>query len=101
MCFAHTGDQSNTEDLNWIDTIGDRYKIDVIMINSWSYYPGMRLAKGFRPKLIIPGHENELNHTIDHREPYWLNYVRLGDNPSFPWVQMATGERFHYIIPAE
>ena len=101
MCFAHTGDQSNTEDLNWIDTIGDRYKIDVIMINSWSYYPGMRLAKGFRPRLIIPGHENELNHTIDHREPYWLNYVRLGDDPSFPWVQMATGERFHYIIPAE
>jgi len=101
MCFAHTGDQSDTEDLNWIDTIGDKYKIDVLMINSWSYYPEMRLAKGFKPKLIIPGHENELNHTIDHREPYWLNYVRLGDDPSFPWIQMTTGERFHYNAKAE
>jgi L-ascorbate metabolism protein UlaG (beta-lactamase superfamily) len=97
ICLAHTGDQSNSEDLSWIDKIGDNNSIDVLMINSWSYYPGFRLAKGFHPRLIIPGHENELNHTIDHREPYWLNYIRLGDDASFPWIQMAPGEKFHYF----
>jgi L-ascorbate metabolism protein UlaG (beta-lactamase superfamily) len=97
MCFCHTGDQSYNEDLYWIDKIGNNYKIDVLMINSWSYYPEFRLEKGFRPALIIPGHENELNHSIDHREPYWLNNVRLGDDPSYPWIQMAAGENFHYF----
>ena len=97
LCFTHTGDQSNDEDLSWIDNIGDKYRIDVLMINSWSYYPEYRLAKGFHPKLIIPGHENELNHTIDHREPYWLNYTRLGNDPSWPWIQMAPGEKYQYI----
>jgi L-ascorbate metabolism protein UlaG (beta-lactamase superfamily) len=97
MCFCHTGDESYKEDLNWIDKIGDNYQIDVLMINSWYYCPEFRLARGFRPRMIIPGHENELNHTIDHREPYWLNYVRLGDDSSFPWIQMACGEKFHYF----
>lgn len=97
MCFTHTGDQSNADDLKWIDKIGDSYHIDVLMINSWSYFPGSRLAKGFRPQLIIPGHENELNHSIDHREPYWLNYIRLGDDPAYPWIQMAPGEKYHYV----
>ena len=96
MCFAHTGDQSYDQDLEWIDKIVDKYKIDVLMINSWSYYPEHRLARGFRPRLIIPGHENELNHSIDHREPYWLNYARLGSDPAFPWIQMAPGENYHY-----
>jgi len=100
-CLAHTGDQSNTDDLAWIDIIGNKYAIDVLMINSWSYYPDLRLSKGFKPKLIKPGHENELNHTIDHREPYWLNYVRLGNDPSYPWIQMAPGERFHYNTKVE
>ena len=97
MVFSHTGDQSNLDDFTWIDQIGDRYTVDVVMTNSWSVYPGLRLANGFRPKLIIPGHENEMGHTIDHREPFWLNYQRLGDSVSFPWVQMAWGEKFHYF----
>jgi L-ascorbate metabolism protein UlaG (beta-lactamase superfamily) len=97
MVFSHTGDQSNLDDFKWIDQIGDHYAVDVVMTNSWSVYPGLRLANGFRPKLIIPGHENEMGHTIDHREPFWLNYQRLGDSVSFPWVQMAWGEKFHYF----
>lgn len=101
ICFAHTGDQSNSGDLEWIDKIGDSFHVDVLMVNSWSYFPEFRLAKGFRPELIIPGHENELNHSIDHREPYWLNCVRLGDDPSFPWIQMAPGEKYHYHPASE
>lgn len=97
MSFSHTGDQSNLEDFEWIDRIGDIYSVDVVMTNSWAVYPGLRLAQGYRPRLIISGHENELGHTIDHREPYWLNYLRLEDNPSFPWVQLVWGEKFSYL----
>jgi L-ascorbate metabolism protein UlaG (beta-lactamase superfamily) len=96
LSFSHTGDQSYSKDFEWIDHIGDRYRVDVVMTNSWSFSPGQRLANGYRPRLIIAGHENELGHTIDHREPYWLNYLRLGETRSFPWIQMAWGEKFHY-----
>ena len=97
MSFIHTGDQSNLADFDWIDKVGDHFPVDVAMVNSWSVYPGQRLAHGFRPKLIIPGHENEMGHTIDHREPFWLNYLRLGDPAIFPWLQMAWGEKFYYL----
>ncbi len=97
LSFAHTGDQSNLKDFSWIDNVGDDYKVDVLMTNGWSVYPDHRLVRGFRPKLTLPGHENEMGHTIDHREPYWLNYNRLGDPGKFPWVQMVWGEKFHYI----
>jgi L-ascorbate metabolism protein UlaG (beta-lactamase superfamily) len=96
LSFSHTGDQSYSPDFVWIDSIRDNYKLDVLMINSWSYYPGLRIAKGFNPKLILPGHENELGHTIDHREPYWLNEKRLGDKSVYPWIQMTWGEKYHY-----
>jgi glyoxylase-like metal-dependent hydrolase (beta-lactamase superfamily II) len=93
---AHTGDQSNSDDFKWIDKTGDNYNTDVLMTNSWAVYPGQRLFRGFRPAMIIAGHENELGHTIDHREPYWLNYYRLPDKSEFPWIEMAWGEKFHY-----
>jgi L-ascorbate metabolism protein UlaG (beta-lactamase superfamily) len=98
LSFAHTGDQSYEEDFVWIDQIGKNHSVDVLLVNSWSVYPGNRTIKGFQPKLVIPGHENEMGHTIDHREPYWLNYNRLGDSKEFPWVQMAWGEKFHYTM---
>jgi L-ascorbate metabolism protein UlaG (beta-lactamase superfamily) len=96
ITFAHTGDQSNLGDFSWIDKAGDVCKVDVLMTNSWSVYPDHRLVRGFRPRLTLPGHENEMGHTIDHREPYWLNYNRLGDPKIFPWIQMAWGEKYHY-----
>lgn len=94
--FSHTGDQSFAKDFEWIDKIGDNFKVDVVMTNSWSSTPELRLAKGYRPRLIISAHENELGHTIDHREPYWLNEIRLGDKSRFPWIQMAWGEKYSY-----
>jgi L-ascorbate metabolism protein UlaG (beta-lactamase superfamily) len=97
ITFLHTGDQSYSEDFSWIDHVGDNHRVDILMINSWSVYPGQRYAKGYRPRLIIPGHENELGHTIDHREPYWLNENRLGNKTDFPWVQMVWGEKYHYL----
>jgi L-ascorbate metabolism protein UlaG (beta-lactamase superfamily) len=97
ITVSQTGDQSYAPDYEWIDKIGDNFKVDVVMTNSWSFQPGQRVTKGFRPKLIIPGHENELGHTIDHREPYWLNHNRMGDKETFPWLQMVWGEKYHYF----
>jgi len=94
--FAHTGDQSNVGDFEWIDRVGKDFQVDVLMTNSWAVYPDHRLVRGFHPRLTLPGHENEMGHTIDHREPYWLNELRLGDPKIYPWIQMAWGEKFHY-----
>jgi hypothetical protein len=67
----------------------------VLMPNCWAT-DIVRLADGFRPKLIIPGHENEMGHTIDHREPFWLTYNRLSKSP-YPLMVMAWGEKYHYL----
>lgn len=95
--FSHTGDQSYEPDFQWIDEIGDNFKIDILFVNSWYYQTGFRTAKGFKPRLIIPGHENELGHTIDHREPFWLNNNRMGDKASHPWLNMTWGEKYYYL----
>lgn len=94
LSFAHTGDQSNQGDFVWIDEVHKRFSVDVLMPNCWSTDP-QRLVDGFRPKLIIPGHENEMGHTIDHREPFWLTYNRFDGAPA-PLLVMGWGERFHY-----
>jgi hypothetical protein len=93
MTFCQTGDQANEDDFPWIDTIGKNYKIDILIPNCWTPDP-LRIAKGFNPKLIIPAHENELGHTIDHREAYALDYSRW--NVPYPKLILAWGESFHY-----
>ena len=96
LSFAHTGDQSNTEDLKWIENIKDFHSVNVLMVNSWGIDPDSRLISGFSPQLIICGHENEMGHSVDHREPYWLNYSRLGTQTISPWIHMTWGEKYNY-----
>lgn len=94
MSFVQTGDQSNDSDFSWIDEVARNHKVDVLMPNCWTT-DIVRLAKGFNPRVIIPGHQNEMGHTIDHREPHWLTYNRLSGSP-YPIVSMSWGEKFHY-----
>lgn len=94
LSFCQTGDQSNDEDFIWIDRVGENYWIDVLLPNCWGRNPP-RQAKGFNPELIIPGHENELGHSIDHREAYALDYSRW--QVPYPKVIMTWGESYHYI----
>jgi hypothetical protein len=54
-----------------------------------------RTAQGYNPALIILGHENELGHSIDHREAYALDYSRW-DIP-YPKLIMTRGESYHFI----
>ena len=95
MSFAQTGDQSsNSDDFAWSDQIGQHHRVDVLMPNCWTTDID-RTAKGFDPELIITGHENEMGHTPNHREPFWITYAKLEKVP-YPLVLMAWGESFHY-----
>lgn len=95
LTFAHTGDCYSQDDLVWLLDVNKKIPaLDVLLINCWAY----RLSDtidGFNPKLVITGHENELGHSIDHREAYWLSYVKLEDVTK-PNCLMTWGEYFWY-----
>lgn len=75
--FAQTGDQWNKEDFLWLKGVRSQIpSMDVMLINCWAYNLPETID-GFSPKMVITGHENELGHTIDHREAYWLSYDKL------------------------
>jgi L-ascorbate metabolism protein UlaG (beta-lactamase superfamily) len=105
LSFSHMGDQSNDADFSWIDTVAQHFNVDVLLPNCWTT-DIVRVARGFDPALIITGHENEMGHTIDHREPYWLTYQRrtaserFGGDPNVgydtPLIPMAWGESYLY-----
>jgi len=95
MSFSQTGDQSLDEDFVWIDEVGQRFRVDVVFPNCWTTDIA-RLAEGFHPNLIMTGHENEMNHTVDHREANFLTYTRLRKS-NYPSLLMTWGESFHYI----
>jgi len=96
MSFAQTGDQSGPSgDWNWIDQVGFHNRVDILFPNCWT--PQIhRMVKGFQPQLVITGHENEMGHTIDHRESNWLTYTRLKGAPA-PFLLVTWGESYHYI----
>ena len=52
----------------------------------------------FDPNLIVTGHENELGHTIDHREAFWLTYYKMEEivKPLVPYLIMSWGEWYTY-----
>jgi len=103
--FSQMGDQSNNDDFEWIDEVGENHVVDVLMPNCWTSDIA-RVASGINPALIITGHENEMGHTIDHREPYWLTYQRREGSDRFggskhvgydtPMIPMTWGESYHY-----
>lgn len=94
---AHTGDQWNEEDIAWIDDVHKKYDIDILLPNCWINWME-RSLKGFGPKLIITGHENEMEHTIDHREAYWITMKKFERMPNLhiPNVLMTWGESYDY-----
>jgi len=94
LSFCHLGDQSNTADSSWLDRLAEHGPLDVLLPNCWTPDP-LRVIRGVKPVLVIPGHENELGHSIDHREPYWLTYERFAGSAA-PCIVMTWGEAFHY-----
>ena len=106
LSFSQMGDQSNDDDFRWIDEVGTKHEVDVLLPNCWTT-DIVRVASGFDPVLIITGHENEMGHTIDHREPYWLSYQRRQGSDRFggsrdvgyntPLILMSWGESYHFM----
>lgn len=95
LTVAQTGDQYNKDDFKWIATVKEqRPSIDALIINCWS----MDIAeaiKGFNPRYVLTGHENEMGHTIDHREAFWLTFQKL-QPVEHDYVVMAWGEWFEF-----
>jgi len=100
--LLHTGDQSTdakTEsDWDWIAKIGHRHKVDIYLPNCWMADLD-RAVRGVNPRLVIPGHENEMAHTVPHREDYTQTYNRLHGIP-YPALVMTWGESYAYERPA-
>ena len=105
ITIAHTGDQINEGDFmidfEWIDEVYKYNKVDIMMPNAWTM-DIFRQVKGFKPKLVMPGHELELGHTVWDRLPYWgddkyleLNYAELKAS-KYPVVALIWGESYHY-----
>jgi hypothetical protein len=94
MSFCQTGDQSNDADFSWIDRVREHCRVDVLMPNCWTT-DIVRVTDGIDPAVVITGHENELGHSIDHREPYWLTWRRY-EKGRRPLVLMTWGESFRY-----
>ena len=48
--------------------------------------------------MIVTGHEDELGHSIDHREAFWLTYYKMEEvyKISVPYVIMGWGEGFTF-----
>jgi len=107
LAFAHNGDQINDPypeyqaDYAWIDKVHEHHRVDVLMTNCWTddIY---RQVRGFDPKLVILGHENELGHQLWDRVPYWgdSEYLKLSLPQllasQYPVLSMTWGERYHY-----
>ena len=106
ISFAQMGDQINEGDFmvdyEWIDKVSDHHEVDILLPPCWTNEI-YRIVKGFNPKLVIPGHENELGHTVDDRVPFWddseyleLTYPALKAS-EYPLVLMTWGESYHYL----
>ena len=94
LSVMQTGDQSNAADFEWIANSGADRHVDVLLPNCWTT-DIKRMARGVNPELIITGHENEMGHTVDHREDYTQTYDRLF-GVRYPFIVMTWGETYLY-----
>jgi L-ascorbate metabolism protein UlaG (beta-lactamase superfamily) len=88
--IVHTGDQDYTDDL--VDKISNNANVDILLVQCWMI-PMDKFVSGVKPALVISGHENEVGHTIDHREAYWLTFNRMS-KINVPYIIMAWGESY-------
>jgi len=104
--IAHLGDQINEGDFmidyDWIDNVSKNFHVDIMMPTNWTNEL-TRIAKGFKPELTIIGHENELGHKVDDRDPFWGDTEHSEPslveflNSNYPYLFLIWGESYHYI----
>lgn len=111
LTFLHNGDQINDpypayqEDFKWIDQIATQHTVDVFMTNCWTN-DLLRMTRGIKPKLVLPGHENELGHPLWDRVPYWGDeqFLHLNNaevKKEYPVLVMTWGEGYSYTRAGE
>lgn len=88
--ILHTGDQYQKEDLVWLTKIKEKIKVDILLVHCWMS-DLKTVVEGINPAIVLSGHENEMGHSIAHREAYWLTFRRM-QNIGYPYVVMAWGE---------
>ena len=93
LTVAHTGDQYLKKDMAWLTNIKREIpQPDVMTIICWA--ARMKdFIEAFAPKVIVTAHENEMGHSIDHREAYWLTYQKM-EKMSCPYYILSWGEWF-------
>ena len=96
ITVAHSGDQAWMDDFKWLDEIYKNSNVDVLMINTWTMDPN-RIIKGINPKIILPGHINEMSHELIARKPYWESYNvwKCGGKKV---IHLFWGEKFEYPL---
>jgi L-ascorbate metabolism protein UlaG (beta-lactamase superfamily) len=98
VTVVQTGDQWQNDvpgnDLDWMSHVARDRDVDVLLPNCWTNDLD-RMVRGIDPKLVITGHENEMGHTVPHREDYTQTYNRLF-GIRYPAIVMTWGESFHY-----
>jgi L-ascorbate metabolism protein UlaG (beta-lactamase superfamily) len=96
VSLMHMGDQSRGSDYDkWIKGIGRAHDVDILFINCRDGRMQQKI-RAIDPKLIIPGHENEIRHIVDGRQGVVRTLSNLGEN-KIPVVLMTWGEYFQYI----
>lgn len=91
---VHFGDQWKKEDVQWLKDIKQKVDktVDVLIIDCWAMQLEA-MIKAFAPAYVISGHENEIGHSIDHREAYWLTQYKFDKIATgIPSLVMAWGE---------
>lgn len=87
----HTGDQYSESDLLRLPKQAAMLaRPDVLLVNCWALHV-RTFVDSLRPKAVVTGHENEMGHSIDHREAFWMSFSKL-DSQSCPLYVMSWGE---------
>ena len=94
---AHTGAQDNEADWTWIEKVHNKYNIDVLLTKSRNINLESML-RGFKPRMLITSHENEMESAVDERESYWTTQKRMKNlaDLAIPHVLMTWGEAYEY-----
>lgn len=87
--IMHVGDQTYYEDL--VEKIKSKaLKVDILLMGCAGNI--FLAVPEIKPAIVFIGHENEMEHGIDHREPYWLSFRR--SNGLSPVLVIAWGESY-------
>ena len=91
---ADSGDQYWEQDFRWLDSIHKDIDTDVLITNTWTLNPD-RVYDGIKPKIILPGHINEMGHNIANRIPFWQS-ADFWRNVESGLVHLFWGDTFSY-----